>query len=108
MKVDSVSSQKSQSKKTKSKNELKKEEILKKVRAKFGDKAKPKKAAPKEKVEVSNKGKQKSQVGDDDFGDIGKNNPQSEVTKEKLRAILKTGAFAFNDAERGALNDILN
>ena len=106
MKVDSVSRQKS--KNTKSKKELEKEEILKKVKAKFGDKAKPKKAQPKEKVDVSDTAKQKSQIKDDDFSDIGKNNPQSEVTKEKLRAILKTGAFSFNDAERGALNDILN
>ena len=42
------------------------------------------------------------------FGDVQSNDPNSEVTREKLRALLKTGAFSFNDGERSALNDILN
>lgn len=107
MKVNSASSQEKQSK-VKSKKELDREAILAKVKSKFGDKAKPKKAKPKEKVEVSEKSKQKSQVKDENFGDIGTNDPKSEVTKEKLRALLKTGSFAFSEGERSALNDILN
>ena len=39
--------------------------------------------------------------------DVSKNDPKDPVTQEKLRAILKSGAFSFNQKEKGALADIL-
>lgn len=103
MKVNSPTNQAQKTKKN-----ISREDILAKVKSKFGDKAAPKKTAPKEKVEVSKNAKQKEQVESKEFGDIGKNDPNSDMTKEKLRGILKTGAFNFSDAERSTLNDILN
>jgi len=39
--------------------------------------------------------------------DVDKNDPNSPETTEKLKSILSTGAFAFNDKEREALSKIL-
>lgn len=44
---------------------------------------------------------------EENFGDIGKNDPKSEQTQEKLRHILRTGAFHFNERERAALEAVL-
>lgn len=107
MKVNSAIGQENRPQISKSKKELSNDEILAKVKEKFGNKASPKKAPPTEKVEVSKNAQQKAQV-EEGNGDIGKNDPKSEVTREKLRAILKTGGFSFSDSERTALNKILN
>ena len=39
--------------------------------------------------------------------DIGLNDPNSQSTTEKLKDILKTGAFSFNQKEKAALAKIL-
>jgi len=39
--------------------------------------------------------------------DIAKNDPNLPETTEKLKSLLSTGAFAFNDKEREALSKIL-
>lgn len=39
---------------------------------------------------------------------IGKNNPTDPATQEKLRSILRTGAFRFSDKEKNVLSRILN
>ncbi|MCO4753131.1 MAG: hypothetical protein KC478_01550 [Bacteriovoracaceae bacterium] len=83
------------------------EEIKAKVQAKFGiEIGKPKKKEPDTVVSIDKKGEKT--VSKEGFGDVKNNDPNAEVTQEKLRAILKTGAFAFNDKERKALNQILN
>lgn len=46
-------------------------------------------------------------VIDEVKSDIGKNDPNSEETQEKLRYVLRTNAFNFSDQERAALSDIL-
>lgn len=86
---------------------LSKEELQARVAAKFGKSAEVKKLEPKpDTVELNTKGVKNS--GEEDFGDIGKNDPSSEVTREKLKSILKNGGFDFNDRERKALGQILN
>jgi hypothetical protein len=112
MEVNSASSHSpaQQAAKAPKKKKLSKEDIAAKVAAKFGKKSLPKKVEkPKvDEAEVSNKAKQKEAVAKDDaVGDIGKNDPNSEMTQEKLKAVLKSGAFAFNDKERKALSQIL-
>ena len=42
------------------------------------------------------------------IGDIGKNDPTDTVTQEKLKGLLRSGGFNFNQKERAALKDILN
>lgn len=77
------------------------EEIKQKITQKFGNEAKPKKAVPvADKVEINSK----ETVA---HSDIGKNDPNSEITREKLKTILKVGGFDFNDKERSALAQIL-
>ena len=39
--------------------------------------------------------------------DIGVNDPNSEVTQEKLRQVLRSNAFGFSDKERETLSSIL-
>ncbi len=90
---------------TKPKEKLSKEEIQAKISAKFGKKAAPK--APKiveDKVEIEDKTKN---VDSKEFGDIKTNDPNSQVTQDKLKEILKTGAFQFNEKERKTLAKIL-
>ncbi|MBD65469.1 MAG: hypothetical protein CME62_09700 [Halobacteriovoraceae bacterium] len=84
---------------------LSQEDIKAKIAAKFGEKAKPQKAVPKEKVEINSKGV--SHSSEENFGDIQGNNPESEVTQEKLKDLLKSGGFHFNDRERKVLGEIL-
>jgi len=88
---------------------LSQEEIKAKIKAKFGkdlnDRPKPSKID--DKVELHSKGGVKS-TSDEDFGDIGKNDPAHTMTQDKLKDILKTGAFSFNEKERKALSEILN
>ena len=87
------------------KPKLSKSEIEAKIKARFGDKAQKKAPPEKPKVELSNSAKEASE----DFvtGDIGSNNPESDVTQEKLKSILKSGGFGFNDRERKVLANIL-
>jgi len=114
MKVDSAPGQKA-------KVSLTNDELKAKLAAKFGKSigyAKEKAAAKAlEKVaaelELSKKAKLKGNSGNDHttkegFGDVKLNNPKSEDTRDKLRGILKMGAFSFSDKEKAALGDILN
>jgi len=93
----------------KSKKEMEQEAIRKKLAEKFGDKFKEKKKVkPKEdSVELSNSAKKEAHIDPEGFGDVKKNDPSSEETQEKLKALLKTGAFQFSDKERAALGEIL-
>ncbi len=40
--------------------------------------------------------------------DVGANDPKAPETQEKLKDILKTGAFKFSEKERKVLSSILN
>lgn len=90
-----------------------KSELHLKLKQKFGKDFERKDKAPKAesvdspatRVSIDSSGKK--EVGEEPIGDIKSNDPKSEVTQEKLRAILKTGAFNFNDKERQALSSIL-
>lgn len=100
MEVNSATSQK-----TFSPIEKQQAEIRAKLAAKFGNKVLPKQK--EDKAEISVKAQKRAEPGDEDFADVKNNNPNSEETREKLKALLKTGAFHFNDKERGALSEIL-
>lgn len=86
-------------------------EIQKRLKEKFGDKFQSvadKKIEIKDEVSIISKKKIEKELSENPvIGDIGKNDPSSEETQEKLKAILKTGAFEFNERERGALQEIL-
>ncbi len=91
-----------------------KDELKAKLAEKFGDKFKAKAEIDKEKqqakaaaVEISDSAKKKAHIDPEGFGDVKKNDPNSEETKIKLKALLQTGGFNFNDKERGALSEIL-
>jgi len=85
------------------------DELKKMVQEKFGDKVQIKKVKPpkiEDKVELG----QKSGIANSsekDFGDIDSNDPTSSVTHDKLKEILKTGAFNFSEKERATLSNIL-
>ncbi|MBC74486.1 MAG: hypothetical protein CME64_00565 [Halobacteriovoraceae bacterium] len=105
MKVNSSNLQAQETQKAKKRPS--KEEIKARVQAKFGvEIGKPKKKEPDTVVSIDKKGEKK--VSKEGFGDVKSNNPESAATQEKLRALLRTGGFAFNDKERKALNEILN
>ena len=80
------------------------EEVRNKLREKFGDKVKDKPTKPKieDKVDVREQSLDVHQTAT-----VGKNDPNSDITQDKLRDILKTGAFDFKPAERKALAQIL-
>ncbi len=68
---------------------------------------KPEKTEPvKDKVELSPRvtvrDKEKTVISD-----VGPNDPSDPATQEKLRTILRTGAFSFSDQERSVLGEIL-
>ena len=90
----------------KSSKKLSADEIAAKVASKFGKEAViKKKDPPKPSAEVDTADiHSKETVA---HGDIGKNDPNSELTREKLKGILKGGGFNFNDKERKALAQIL-
>lgn len=105
MKVDSASSQKASA-------PISEEQVRKKIEAKFGKEIleKPK----KDEAQISQKSKQLSQaetkiIDKDDvvIGDIGKNNPADSVTQDKLKHLIRSGGFSFNEKERLALQEIL-
>ena len=111
-KISATSHQASSPPSNKLSKKLSKEEILAKVKGKFGKTAAPKKTPPKSQAEISNisdkaKAKSKKDEGESVAGDIKNNDPNSVVTQEKLKNILKTGAFNFSDQERQTLSKIL-
>ncbi len=82
---------------------LSNEDIKAKLKEKFGDKiksTKPKKI--EDKVEIREQSLDVHQTAT-----VGKNDPNSSVTRDKLKDILKTGAFDFKPHERKALAQIL-
>ncbi|MBT4790748.1 MAG: hypothetical protein HON90_04190 [Halobacteriovoraceae bacterium] len=92
---------------SKPQKKLSKNDIQQKIQAKFGEKAQVKKAKPPvvDKVELESSGvKSSNKPG---FGDVGVNDPNAEMTQEKLKGILKSGGFDFNERERKALTTIL-
>lgn len=88
-----------------------------KLRAKFGDKYKKadsinekrakEKAKDAEKVDISKAAKSKKSK-DVIIGDVKDNSPDSDMTQAKLKGLLQTGGFHFNDKEREALSSILD
>lgn len=87
---------------------LSQDEVKAKIKAKFGDKALAKKPKPKveDKADIKTKTGVKNST-EKDFGDIGTNDPNSQLTHDKLKDVLKSGAFHFNDKERATLAKIL-
>lgn len=110
MKVNSASSQKNDA----TTKKLSEDEVRKKIAEKFGKDVGAPKSKEADEVEVSNKAKNMAKgetkvVEKEDavIGDVGKNDPNDVVTQEKLKTLLRTGAFQFSDREREALKDIL-
>ena len=83
-----------------------KEQIKAKIRAKFGKTLNSDKPKAVDKVELRSK-QGISNSSEKEFGDVGKNLPDSEITRGKLKDLLKSGGFKFNDKERAALSQIL-
>ncbi|OIQ19878.1 MAG: hypothetical protein BM556_05170 [Bacteriovorax sp. MedPE-SWde] len=88
---------------TNKKNEAKRAEI---------DKAKVAKTNPSETTEAVAKEAETPKVvnaqGEAIESDVKKNDPKDPRVQEKLRALLKTNAFSFNQKEKSALANILN
>lgn len=105
MKVNAQTS--NEMKKPETPKKMSNDDIAAKIQAKFGKLAEVKKAIPPvvDKVDIAKKGVVSSK--EEDFGDVGKNDPKAEVTQEKLKSILQNGGFQFNDRERQALGQIL-
>lgn len=103
MKVNNTTSKDISEVKSKTKAQ---DELRAKIEAKFGEIKKPGPKKIEDKVEISKKEAVKVQ-GEEGFGDLASNDPQSEETQEKLRGILQAGAFNFSDKERAALGEIL-
>ena len=99
-----VTSGNSQNQVSKAPEKLSSDDIAAKVAAKFGKEAQVKKAAPKPDPDTKVELNTQEAVA---HSDIGNNDPNSELTKEKLRGLLKAGGFDFNDKERKALSQIL-
>ena len=80
--------------------------IKQRLAAKYGDKFK---VVEKEgaKVVISKEAAQKSKEAIADKPATSRHDPKSEETKERLRGLLGSGTFAFNDKERAALKEIL-
>lgn len=70
------------------------------------------KAPAKSEEETATKEKQEAKVvdasGNPIKSDVSKNDPTDPNVREKLKEILATGAFSFNQKEKGALSAILN
>lgn len=89
-----------------SKKKSSQEEINNRLKEKFGSKIKTKKPEPaQEPAAKAEEIKQNFNVNQ--VATVGENAPDSEVTQDKLREILKTGAFDFNQKERKVLANIL-
>lgn len=92
---------------TPKKAKLTPEQIRAKLKGKFGDKIQQK--TKSDKVEISQKQQQQEQNLDvHQVATVGKNDPDSLATKDKLRELLKHGGFDFNQKERQTLAKILN
>lgn len=107
MEVNSIS----HAKNSKASSQIDQDKLREKIKAKFGDKALVKKekkpiTSAQDVVEVKTKGGV-SNSEEKDFGDIGKNDPNDQLTHDKLKEVLKSGAFSFNDRERATLAKIL-
>lgn len=90
---------------TKIAKKLSKEEVQARIKAKFGKDVQKKKPVAKDKTDIETKGVKSSD--DEDFGDVGSNNPANQITHDKIKDLLKTGAFKFSDRERATLSKIL-
>ncbi len=88
------------------KKAMSQDDVKAKIMAKFGKDLTKKPKATVDKVELSSK-KGVTNSDEENFGDIGKNIPDSAVTQERLKSILKNGGFQFNEKERQALSTIL-
>lgn len=102
--------------KKKAKSKMSKSDVQKQIMMKFGKDFRPKKSElePAVKPEVSAKASKKEEIAKNALvDDVPKgpgdftNNPQSEVTKEKLKSLMSGGGFGFNDKERAVLGEIL-
>ncbi len=82
-----------------------KKALREKLAEKFGDRFKAIKKNDAT-VVISKEAVEKAQEAKDN-GSIKSNDPNSEETKDKLRGLLRTGSFKFNDKERDALEEIL-
>lgn len=105
MKVESKQSTKI----TNGAKKLSPDEIKAKIKSKFGkdlnEKPKMKEEVPTDTADIKTKGVSSSKEAN--FGDVGKNDPNSDLTQNKLKDLLKTGGFQFNERERKALSQIL-
>lgn len=93
----------------KEKIKAEKAELKHKLAEKFGDRFKPVKKGDST-VVLSKEAIEKSKTAaknDMNDGVIKSNDPNSEETKEKLRGLLATGSFQFNEKEKDALEEIL-
>lgn len=97
------------------KEKLDPKNIEDKLKEAFGDKFKTAVEQGKDKVTLSKKAREKAeleakQAENPDLmfsADVGKNDPNDLATHGKLKDVLKSGAFSFNDKERQTLNQIL-
>lgn len=80
------------------------DEIAQKIAGKFGKTAEIKKPAPKITPDTTTEINSQETIA---HSDIDKNDPSSELTREKLRGLLTGGGVMFNDKERKALAEIL-
>lgn len=100
MKVNNTQS--SPQKAKQSSKKLTKSDIQARIQARFGKQAELKQPrVVQDTVELNSKGSSAS-------ADADNNDPDSTVTRDKLRGILKAGGFDFNAKERKALSEILN
>lgn len=101
------------------------DEVRAKLESKFGKEIALKKAAKKAReTEISDRAKARKEKKDarlakakmaegseyvkEVAGDIGVNNPKSEMTQVKLKGLLNSGGFNFTDKERATLGKILD
>lgn len=92
------------------KKKVSKEEVLAKIKEKFGKdlgKKPVEKSEIKDKLELSSRGKGVKNSQEEGFGDAGRDKPDNKFTQDKLKNILKTGSFQFSERERATLSKIL-
>ena len=82
--------------------------IKTRLKEKFGDRFKAVKKGDST-VVISKEAYQKSQEAAKNGikTDLNIDSPNSEETKDRLRGLLSSGTFSFNDKERSALSEIL-
>lgn len=110
MKVDSATSQKMAQAPKQNDND----ELRKKLAEKFGKDVIGEAQKKQEAAEISKKAKNMAEgdgkiidKADAVIGDVNKNDPADSITQDKLKQVLRTGAFNFNEKERNALQEIL-